>query len=275
MGSLVYRVRKDEIEFKECPFCGNARYNFCCNVRKGVFNCWVCSTGGKISSLKKNPVMRFFDWSSILVKDQGIEESGGGLSVGEFRDLFGAGFKDLVGYLNERRFGRREIIDWKIMGNGEGKLLFPLYKDDELVYYVIKDTKSGHWVMPKGVSKKEVLWYRFSNSDSEVVLVEGIFDAMRVRQAGLNVMILLGVRVFEVHSKFLRGKDFKSVLFLDSDVPYSVYQQAEDVFGELEFMECPKDTDPADLDVEQITVLYKDRRKFKLSDKFKLRWKTL
>ena len=41
-----YKIRKDEVMFQVCPFCGNRKWNFEVNYVSGLYHCWVCDRGG-------------------------------------------------------------------------------------------------------------------------------------------------------------------------------------------------------------------------------------
>jgi replicative DNA helicase len=49
-----FKSRGDvEISLRVCPFCGDEKFHFCCNVDVGLYRCWKCEAKGNLFTLKR------------------------------------------------------------------------------------------------------------------------------------------------------------------------------------------------------------------------------
>ena len=183
------------------------------NLEKGFFKCWVCDTRGK--SLYRL-VRKFGDhhhkkeWSSLTAQ----------IDYTQLEDLFGENeiikqtldlpreFVSLANkdipptgfaarnYLKQRGLTKNDLVWWKIgfchQGEYEGRIIIPSFNDDGDVNYFVSrsyDKKFFPKYKNPPVSKNIVFNDLFIDWSSDIVLVEGIFDAIR---AGRNSIPLLG-----------------------------------------------------------------------------------
>jgi len=262
----IYKQKGSEIIYDECPFCGNMKNNFQVNVDKGVYHCWVCDAKGPISKL--NILLpRVFRGDNVSTHTFTPQKS---LVLKDCVDVIGTEGEE---YLKNRGFSLEDILCWGIRFSLLNRLVFPWYDDeDRLLYYVEKDIKTGSWNYPEGVSKKDILWVRFRNQSNDILIVEGIFDAMRVYSYGYNVLILLGTNVFDRDVDFIRKKNLNPILFLDSDCKIEVYKRIKKRLGDFECMKI-EEGDPDELSKKEVDELFKNKVKFGLSDELKVRWK--
>lgn len=262
-----YRKRGRELEFKECIFCGNERYNLSVNLELGVFKCWVCGEKGPLSRLNILLPLGVFD-----VLDSTLPNTPPPLLVlEECEDVIGTAGED---YLRGRGFQLREIVGWNIKYSNKGKIIFPLYdKDENLIYKVEKDITSGRYYYPKGVAKKDIVWAKAPFKKEHIILVEGLFDAIKVHSYGYNVMALLGTHVFEGDVNFIKQRKLKPVLMLDEDVKIETYKKIQKRLTEFEVTKLTDTRDPAELTKEEVDNLFETRMPFNLSNELRMRWK--
>jgi len=183
------------------------------NLDKGYFKCWVCDTRGK----NVYRIIRKFgdhhqkkEWSALTAQvDYTQLEDIFGESVEvkqvidlpkEFvslanRDIPPTGFA-ARNYLKKRGVTKRDLVWWKLgychEGEYEGRIIIPSFDDDGNVnYFVSRSYDRQYYPKYKNppVSKNIVFNDLFIDWSSDIVLVEGVFDAIK---AGRNSIPLLG-----------------------------------------------------------------------------------
>tara|TARA_B100000749_G_scaffold32801_1_gene22789 strand:+ start:277 stop:1209 length:933 start_codon:yes stop_codon:yes gene_type:complete len=207
-----YYHSRDEFLFR-CPYCQHHKRKMSVNLEKGFFKCWVCDTRGK--SLYRL-VRKFGDhhhkkeWSSLTAQ----------IDYTQLEDLFGENeiikqtldlpreFVSLANkdipptgfaarnYLKQRGLTKNDLVWWKIgfchQGEYEGRIIIPSFNDDGDVNYFVSrsyDKKFFPKYKNPPVNKNIVFNDLFIDWSSDIVLVEGVFDAIR---AGRNSIPLLG-----------------------------------------------------------------------------------
>ena len=211
------------------------------NVEKNFFKCWICDTSGR--SIRRL-VRRFGSYQQLKLWD----EISGREDITTFDDIFELRhdldvqqkiqlpeeFVSLTGknhppsarhakkYLESRGITQEDIIRWKIgycvRGNYEGRIIIPSFSDDGYVNYFVARAYDSNWkkYLNPSTSKDIVFNELFMDWDSDVILVEGAFDAIK---AGPNSIPLLGSTLRD-HSRLFRKiveKDAAVFLALDAD----------------------------------------------------------
>ena len=265
-----YRIKGNEYEVKECPFCGNTRFNFTVNFSKGVWHSWCCNKGGSIDDKIRGLL-------SLTLREKMPEVSTDvslpPLSVLYFGDNIIDYFvykprQELDTYIKSRNFTLRDVMLWGAKVRDGRYLIFPLYQDGKLVFWSEKDIKTGRWMLPENL-KDEIVWYKSVNQDEYVILVEGVFDAMRVMQAGFNVIVLLGTAISTAVARFIGNHKLKPVLFLDADVKKSRYVDYKKKLLVFDIMEAPQGKDPDELSIEEVKALFACRIPFGFQEEIK------
>jgi len=259
-----YKVKGDELIFRVCPFCGNDRWNFQVNVELGVYHCWVCSAGGSISKIRH-----------MLPLQVKVDEVSSNYE--EIEDLHRYSpvwvYPSVMKYLENRGFTQEDANLWNVRTDGQ-VLFFPLLvKDDKVKYWVKKDLSTGKYYCPKGISKRKVLVFKEGDKYQDIcVIVEGLFDGMKVRKAGFSVFVLLGKLLFKEWIQFLNELEKDKVVMLDGDVSEqdldNVCRNIRDVWVVL----LDKDKDPADCSVEEIRQLVLNAEPYGVSVRLRKRW---
>jgi len=110
-------------------------------------------------------------------------------------------------------------------GSMSGRIVFPIHNErGELVAYAgraIDEAAGERYKFPAGFHKSAVLYnlHRVLEKDSgtDLVVVEGFFDCMKVWQAGFPSVALMGSSVSELQTEILVRKFPAAVLMLDGD----------------------------------------------------------
>lgn len=236
-------ISRGEEQLFTCPYCGHHKRKFSVNVDKGYFKCWVCDTRGRNVARAIRKFGSFSDYREW-------QELNGKVDLTEFEDLFGQNkdiqietrislpseFKTLVNsdlplsakpylnYLRNRGVTKKDIIKWKIGYCTEGeyakRVIIPSFDSNGYVNYFIARSIYDDWQRYKNppVSKDIVFNELYLDWDKDVVLVEGVFDAIK---AG-NAIPILGSTLREDSTIFraILNNGPKIIIALDDDAKH-------------------------------------------------------
>ena len=186
-----------------CPACRHHKRKLSVNLDKNAFKCWICDYRGRSI---RHLVRRFGTYTQL----QRWDEVAGRTDLSQFDFLFmdkdrhGDGqkielpqeFETLTSkkipatgisayrYLLSRGLTRADIVRWKIgycfSGEYRNRIIVPSFDDEGDVSYFIARTyteDSYKYKNPR-VSKNIVFNELYINWNSDLVLVEGVFDAI-------------------------------------------------------------------------------------------------
>ena len=214
LANVLGPAYKSNNEFLfRCPYCKHHKRKFSVNVDKGYYKCWVCDTRGKNiyrvirrfgSSHDKAQWREFTDtvdfdkfedlFAEKVEEKQVVEMPEGFVSLAN-KDIPPTGFA-ARNYLRKRGIDKKDIVWWKMgycaTGEYEGRVIVPSFDEDgDLTYFVSRayDGKAYPKYKNPPTSRNIVFNNLFVDWSSDIVLVEGVFDAI---VAGRNSVPLLG-----------------------------------------------------------------------------------
>ena len=206
-----FRKNSSEVLFF-CPVCDHHKPKLSVNLDKNAFKCWVCDYRGRNI---RRLVRRFGTYTQLKKWDEITNR----IDYDKFEDLFKEkeekaeqqklnipdGFYSLSAknksprayrpykYLRDRGLSDMDILRWKIGYCAEGeyrnRVVIPSFDDDGDVNYFVARSFSGDSYKYKNprASKDIVFNELFVDWDSDLILVEGVFDAI---VAGNSVPVL-------------------------------------------------------------------------------------
>ena len=233
-----YKKQRDEYLFA-CPYCEHHKKKFSVNFDLNVYKCWVCDIRGR--DLRR-VVRRYGNFSSLKEWDKlcgivdfskekfelfavDIEEQPHRINLpDEFKTLTGnCSVVDRIPlcYLQNRGLSKGDIIRYKIgycsEGEYKGRVIIPSFDLEGYVNFFIARSYSNHWMRYKNPNASKNIIFNELNIDwdSDVILVEGVFDAIF---AG-NAVALLGSTLREESRLFqqLIKNDSSVFIALDPD----------------------------------------------------------
>jgi len=222
-----------------CPFCNHHKKKLSLNFEKGKYKCWVCDVHGNIRKLvKKKATLEVFQrWKQydneidlstnmddlFSDKTENVEEI---LSLPENFITLTSNINHLthikyINYLKKRGLSKQDILFWKIGfctdGEYKDRVVVPSFnKDGNLNYFIgrnITGDKFAKYKQPQA-SKDIIFNELFIDFDQDIVLVEGIFDAIK---AGQNSIPLLGSTLREESVLFQKIVGYDSTVYLALD----------------------------------------------------------
>jgi DNA primase len=206
-----YRTN-NEFLFK-CPYCDHHKRKFSVNLDKGYYKCWVCDTRGKniywvirrFGTNHDKAQWRNFtseidfdqleDFFAEKIEEKQVLELPEGFVTLTNKDVPPTGFA-ARNYLRKRGISKQDIVWWKMGycsgGDYEGRIIIPSFDDEgDLNYFISRSYDRGYYPKYKNppASKNIIFNDLFVDWSSDIVLVEGIFDAII---AGRNAVPILG-----------------------------------------------------------------------------------
>lgn len=263
------RTARDEVLIKVCTECGNPRWNLELNAQKGVWKCWACKSSGTVEQWLKDrlsvdrrvPV----NYEAGRDKRQKAADYGFEVTPGDVKSAIEVG--SAKAYLAKRGLTARDVFRYNISVcvNEEhrlyGRLVFPVYEywTRELIGHVARSYTNKSPKYLNAMPRIDVGGYRDEARDGIHVLVEGVFDAIRVNQARFQAGILLGMGggSLDEWAAFV-PKDERVVVLLDGEAKKRARQltwQLGDIAKDVQMVELPERFDPADLDAEVVERL--------------------
>lgn len=256
------RVARDEVQIQVCVTCGNEKWNFEINPSRGMYHAWCCGARGRAEYFVRD-YLGVTASIPVNITENRLARTVLKASPEVFQELQ-PGWS--TNYLRERGL---DTVDTRIyeagQGAGEtwgGRVVFQVrdYWSRSPIGYLGRAVLPG--VRPKYFAHwddgtKHITGYT-SRSDIHVV-VEGVFDGIRVHQAGLNAAVLGGVSEKQVEEWAARvPQPHTVVVLLDGDaieqanrLRWRIYPIHEKVI----LVELPTGVDPAVLERRTIHAL--------------------
>ena len=222
-----------------CPYCEHHKRKLSVNIEKNVYKCWVCDTRGR--NIQR--IVRRFgnfkqrqEWSQLEAQiDYSLletlfetpkEEKQVVELPEEFISLANkvtapTGFSARR-YLKARGLRKQDILWWKMgycsSGEYENRIIIPSFDEDGDVNYFMARSYAKEYPKYKNPPTGRDIIFNdlFVDWTSDVVLVEGVFDAIKV---GHNSIPLLGSTLREESKTFQKivRNDTPVYLALDPD----------------------------------------------------------
>lgn len=230
-------TNEEEHQF-HCPKCNHHKLKLSVNIDKGVFKCWICDySGSKISPLIRRFAPSYYaDWrllegevdldkyDTIFAEQEELPPQVIDLPE-NFQTLTGKKTRvkrKALNYLYSRGFTDTDILAWKIgfcdFGEYQDRVIVPSFDVQGNLNFFIARSYTDDWMKYKNpkVSKDIIFNGLNVDWDSDIVLVEGVFDAMKCR----NAIPLLGSTLRENSILFQKICERKPNVYLalDDDV---------------------------------------------------------
>jgi len=266
-----YRTQGSEHLYR-CPYCNHHKRKFSVNFDRNVYKCWICDAHGR--DLRR-VIRRFGDFKKLKEWDRisGIVDFSSEkfelfkeeLQLPPQRIELPQEFKTLTGsitpadlrafsYLQNRGLNKNDILRYKIgycsEGEFKGRIIIPSFDLDGYVNYFIARSFNDHWMRYKNPNASRNIIFNELNIDwdSDVVLVEGVFDAIF---AG-NAVALLGSTLREESRLFqhIIKNDSSVFIALDPDAEQKAMKIARTLLKydvEVWKVDMPEDSDVASI----------------------------
>ena len=242
-----YRRSGDELLFF-CPFCQHHKRKLSVNLKTNNYKCWVCDERGKnVRRLLKTRLThsQLYEWDKLnnvvdltqlddnLFQEQVVTLEEVIQLPEEFVSLANKNLplssKFAMRYLLDRGYTKEDIVMWKVgycsNGEYEGRVIVPSFNDNgDINYFVARSyaDKFPKYMNPK-VSKDIVFNELYLDWNKDIILVEGVFDAMKAK----NAIPLLGSTLNQ------KSNLFKKIVYYEPDVYIALDPDAEKKASQL------------------------------------------
>ena len=230
-----------------CPKCNHHKLKLSVNIEKGVFKCWICDySGTKVSPLIRRYAPSFYaDWRHMegeidlakydTIFEEETEAPPQVIDIPEnFQTLTGKKTKlkkKALNYLYSRGFSDLDILRWKIgfcnYGEYRDRIIVPSFDHLGNLNFFIARTYTGDWAKYKNPNASKDIIFNDLNVDwdDDILLVEGVFDAMKCK----NAIPLLGSTLREKSKLFQKICERKPNIYLalDEDAKEKEYKIAK------------------------------------------------
>ena len=233
-----YYESNNEMLFS-CPFCNHHKKKMSINFDKNAWKCWVCDSSGRSVDFlvkKFGSAADLKDWG--LDNEQSFENLefilfGKKVEIKKEAIFLPEGFLPLLAsdrsyhrqkalkYMRKRGYSNDQIFRMKVgvctKGEYKGRVIVPSFDDQGDLNYFIARTYSNDFPKYKNpkVSKALMIFNELTiNFNHPIVIVEGVFDAMRV---GNNAVPILGSTIKSDHLLFQRIVENKTPVYIALD----------------------------------------------------------
>jgi len=224
-----------------CPFCKHHKKKLSVNFTKSKYKCWVCDVAGNIRKLvrKKGTFEMFQRWKMFdgeVDLDTNLDDLFADAPEAR-EEVFSLPEKFVtltnkttllahaksLNYLKKRGVTQEDILYWKIGfcfdGEYKDRIIFPSFNSNGDLNYFIGRTVTGDKFakFKQPPSSKDIIFNElYIDFDNDIILVEGIFDAIK---AGHNAIPMLGSTLREESKLFQKivGYDTTVYMALDPD----------------------------------------------------------
>ena len=281
-----YQMKNGESAF-HCPFCNHHKKKLQVNFDTQKWHCWVCNAGGhkigillrKINAPKQiiSEVLRILgDYKGVKYeKDEKTEYN---VSLPQcYKPLWKPStdplYTNAISYLKRRGIGSIDILRYSIgycSSNGySNRIIIPSYDaDGKLNYFIARDMFPNSKFKYKNppMSKDTVCFEMFVNWNEPIILVEGVFDAIAIRN---NAIPLLGKFPSKTLVMRLVEKQVKKIyVALDEDAKQDAIKLSKFLmdYGIETYLLNMKDKDPSELGFTKFWEILNTTQQSKFSD---------
>jgi len=242
------RKRGDELRGR-CPIHkGEGQNSFHASLNKGAFQCFSCSARGNVLDFVaameqcsiRDAAVKLQEWFSIPASNSQQGTKPKRAKAPENRAEAKAENQPLsfqlkgidcgYAYLTERGISKQTAEEFGVgffpgKGSMSGRVVIPIHNErGELVAYAGRaiDNSEPRYKLPAGFHKSLELFnlHRVMGEGASlgrIVVVEGFFDCMKMHQAGLPAVALMGCAMSEQQEELLARHFKQASLFLDGD----------------------------------------------------------
>ncbi len=198
-----YKQTSKEEHYFRCPACNHRKHKFAVNLDKNAFHCWICDYRGR-------NIRRLVRRYGSFVQLQKWDSISNRTDLERFADLFmePSSFEDkskmelptefttlctdnipatgvyALSYLQKRGLTKADILKWKIgycfSGEYRNRIIIPSFDEEgDCSYFIARSYTGDSYKYKNPRASKDIVFNElFIDWNSDLVLVEGVFDAL-------------------------------------------------------------------------------------------------
>jgi DNA primase len=275
-----------------CPLHADENPSFSVNVNTGLWTCFAgCGSGDFIRLIEltlgcspqeahnwiHNGKATSIDQINKSLEEIFTERSVDSLSKSDlvWKTRYELANKEVMPhwFLN-RGFTWETIFHWEIRyDNLDDAIIIPVFWNKELVGTVTRNlSKMPKYQNSPELPKSKILFGEIFTTQHDIIICEGVLDALWLWQLGYNTVALLGTHLSQEQIEIIKKQGFgEIILAFDNDeaghhATKEAYKKLIDagwLLSQLKYIEFPTNKkDPQDCNLAEIAKLYLDRREF-------------
>lgn len=190
-----FRVKNGQVVAEYCPFCnGNShdKETFAVGLNNGA---WQCLRGscGKKGNFRK--LCEFFgEQAPVGYTLPTVTQQQKKVYTKLDTSILYPMTEDIVTYFATRHISEQTMLDWKIAADEKGNIIFPFYRDEELVYVKFRKPRrhekgDGAKEWPIANTEPILFGMDMTTFNKPLVITEGEFDALAIYEAGYSNVV--------------------------------------------------------------------------------------
>ena len=190
-----FRVKNGQVVAEYCPFCRGRdkdRETFAIGLSNGLWQCLRGSCGRKGNF--KQLCEHFGEQAPVGYSLPKMTEQQKKIYDRPNKDILYPMTEEIVTYMATRRISEQTLLDWNISADDKGNIIFPFYRDGQLIYAKYRRPKqhtkedgNKEWQYPNA----EPILYGMDMTDFNrpLVITEGEIDALSLYEAGVSNVV--------------------------------------------------------------------------------------
>lgn len=194
-----FRVKNGQVIAEYCPICHGNNHDketFAIGLSNGL---WQCLRGscGKKGNFRQLCEM-FGEQAPTGYTLPKITEQQKKIYTRPDPDIIHPITEDIITYFAKRKISEQTLTDWHIGSDEHGNILFPFYRDDELIYVKFRKPKAHkkedgpkEWQLPN--TEPILFGMNMTSFNKPLVITEGQIDALALYEAGVSNVVSVPV----------------------------------------------------------------------------------
>lgn len=190
-----FRVKNGQVIAEYCPFChghDKDKETFAVGTANGLWQCLRGSCGKKGNF--KQLCEYFGEEAPTGYSLPKVTKQQKKIYIKLDEDILYPMTEDIVTYMATRRISEETLLDWKIAADKKGNIIFPFYRDDELVYVKYRKPKrhekaDGPKEWQESNTEPILFGMDMTDFNKPLVITEGEIDALSLYEAGVSNVV--------------------------------------------------------------------------------------
>jgi len=190
-----FRVKNGQVIAEYCPFCGGNSHDketFAVGLNNGAWQCLRGSCGKKGNF--RNLCEFFGEQAPTGYSLPQVSQQQKKVYSKPDPDELYPMTEEIVTYFATRRISEETMLDWKISADKKGNIVFPFYRDGELIYVKYRKPKKhtkedGAKEWQKENTEPILFGMDMTTFNKPLVITEGEFDCLAIYEAGYSNVV--------------------------------------------------------------------------------------
>lgn len=190
-----FKVKNGQVVAEYCPVCNGREHDketFAIGLSNGLFQCLrgSCGVKGNFRQLCE----MFGEQAPTGYSLPKVTEQKKKIYTKLDTDILYPMTEEIVTYFATRRISEETMLDWKISADKNGNIIFPFYRNEELVYVKYRKPRphrkeDGPKEWQESNTEPILYGMDMTTFNKPLVITEGEFDALSIYEAGYSNVV--------------------------------------------------------------------------------------